>query len=100
MSDKKFEPCESCNSAPTTCPGVKACNKAKIESTKLLGLLQELWDEYRVLVTTIDDATEDDVDVADEHAINLIDAISDTQKMAKLRYLLFKVGVKNIAGIL
>lgn len=60
-------------------------------------LLQELWDEYLVLVKVIDNAT-DDVDI-DENVQNLIDAIGDTKKMAKLRGDLYSAGVKNIPGI-
>lgn len=60
-------------------------------------LLQELWDEYRVLIKDIDKLTEDDN--LDEKTVDCINAITgDTEKMAELRSKLFDAGVQNIPG--
>ena len=60
-------------------------------------LLQKLWDEYQILVDAISDAT-DDVEITDASQ-TLLDAVSDTPEMAKLRGDLYDAGVKNIKGI-
>lgn len=60
-------------------------------------LLQELWDEYRLLITLIDDYC-DDVG-RDERSQELLDSISDNDKMKELRGRLNAAGVRNIPGI-
>lgn len=60
-------------------------------------LLQKLWDEYRSLLSAIDEHCEE---LEYEQSVErLIEAISDTKEMVELRAGLRKAGVKNISGL-
>jgi len=63
----------------------------------MLNLLQDLWDQFEELVTTIDDLI-DDQSVDEEPFKSLREIIIDTGEMVKLRIRLDKAGVQNIGG--
>uniref|UniRef100_A0A6H2A5A0 Uncharacterized protein n=1 Tax=viral metagenome TaxID=1070528 RepID=A0A6H2A5A0_9ZZZZ len=60
-------------------------------------LLQDLWDQFCVMVKKIDDLT-DDCPINQEPFKSLSELVGDTDEMVQLRKRLYSAGVKGIAG--